>query len=196
MVPSSAVSVLTMPTRASHCGLTDLTLLARTGFRGARAEAHLTACGFPVPEKPNQAAVTPDGELVLRLAPREFWVLGSLKDMGRKVTELTTMPVSDGRCYPLYCQDSHGWLVLSGDTGARVMAKLCAIDMSDGAFPELSVAQTSVARVNTVVVRHSINSIPAFSLLFDSGYVPYMWEVMLDAMDEFGGAPVGISALA
>jgi len=181
--------------RAARCGLMDLTPLVRSGFRGAGAEAYLSACELPVPEKPNLAAATDTGELVLRLSQREFWVLGSLKDMGQKVAELASAPVPDSGCYPLFCQDSHSWFTLTGQAGAAVMAKLCAVDMRDGVFPELSIAQTSVARINAVVVRHSINGTPAFSLLFDSGYAPYMWEVLLDAMAEFGGAPVGSSAL-
>jgi len=177
--------------QAARCGLMDLTPLARTGFRGARAEAHLNACTLPVAEAPNQAAVAESGELVLRLSQREFWVLGSLKDMGQKVAELVATPVADGGCYPLFCQDSHGWFALTGEAGARVMAKLCAVDMRDVAFPELAIAQTSVARINAVVVRHLIDGIPAFSLLFDVSYAPYLWEVLLDAMQEFDGAPVG-----
>lgn len=184
------------PERAARCGLMDLSPLARGGFRGPEAGGHLSACGFPVPEKPNLAAATDSGELVLRLSQREFWLLGSLKDMGQKVAELAAAPAPDKGCYPLFCQDSHSWFTLTGTAGAGVMAKLCAVDMGEAAFPELAIAQTSVARINAVVVRHSINGTPAFSLLFDSGYAPYMWEVMLDAMGEFDGAPVGIAALA
>ncbi len=184
------------PELVARCGLMDLTPLARSGFRGAGAEAYLSARAYPVPEKPNLAAATDTGELVLRLSQREFWVLGSLKDMGQKVAELDCGPVADDNCYPLFCQDSHSWFALTGEAGAEVMAKLCAVDMRPAAFPEGAIAQTSVARINAVVVRHSLNGIPAFSLLFDSGYTPYMWEVMLDAMKEFEGAPVGISALS
>lgn len=184
------------PERAARCGLMDLTPMARSGFRGAGAEAYLSACELPIPEKPNLAAATDTGELVLRLSQREFWVLGGLKDKGQKVAALVSGPLPDSGCYPLFCQDSHSWFALTGEAGAGVMAKLCAVDMRDEAFPELAIAQTSVARINAVVVRHGLNGIPAFSLLFDSGYAPYMWEVLLDAMEEFEGAPVGITALA
>lgn len=181
--------------QATRCGLMDLTPLTRTGFRGAQAAAHLAASGFPLAEQPNQASVTGAGELVLRLSQREFWVLGSLQDMGERITGLVAAACPDSGCYPLFCQDSHGWFTLTGDAGSAVMAKLCAVDMRDEFFPPLSIAQTSVARINAIVVKHSINGVPTFSLLFDSGYVSYMWDVLLDAMQEFGGAAVGCSAL-
>lgn len=181
--------------RAARCGLLDLTALVRTGFRGARAGEHLEAAGFPLPARPNQAALSATGELVLRLSQNEFWLLGSLEDKGQRLTGLATGPHPEVGCYPLFCQDSHGWLALSGACAAGVMAKLCALEMSAAAFPECAVAQTSVARTNAVVIRHRIGEIPLFSLLFDVASLPYMWDLLLDAIQEFEGTPVGCAAL-
>lgn len=181
--------------RAAGCGLIDLTALARCGFRGTGAEKHLKAGGLPVPAHANQAVATASGELILRLSPREFWLLGSLEDMGRKVLDLTAAPVMESGCYPLFCQDSHGWFALTGQHGAEVMAKLCAVDLRDESCPEGCLVQTSVARINALVVKHRIGDLPVFSLLFDSACPAYLWEVMLDAMQAFAGAPVGVEGL-
>lgn len=181
--------------QATRCGLMDLTPLARTGFRGNNAAAHLQAAGYPVPEKANMAAVVAQGETVLRLSQREFWVLGSLADDGASLTVLNAAARPDSGCYPLFCMDSHGWLLLSGELRAAVMAKLCGVDMRESAFPAGSIAQTSVARINAIIASHEVNGVPVFSILCDSGYVAYLWDVLLDAMQEFGGTPVGSSAL-
>jgi sarcosine oxidase subunit gamma len=37
--------------------------------------------------------------------------------------------------------------------------------------------------------------VPVFHLLADSASADYLWEALLDAMAEFGGAPVGLAAL-
>lgn len=179
----------------SRCALTDLTALARTGFRGQNAAAHLSSAGFSIAEKPNQFSTGPQGELVLRLSLREFWVLGGLADQGQSISALNAAPRPDSACYPLFCRDSHGWLLLSGEHCAAVMAKLCGVDLRSSAFPPGSIAQTSVARINAIIVSHGVNGVPAFSLLCDIGYLPYLWDVLLDAMDEFGGKPVGYADL-
>lgn len=185
--------------QARRCGLLDLTPLARTGLRGNNAAAQLQNNGWPVPAQPNQLAQTAAGELVLRLSPREFWVLGALADNGAAIDvlndALNAAERPDAGCYPLFCRDSHAWLLLTGEHCAAVMAKLCGVDLRASAFAEGSIAQTSVARINAIIASHTVNGVAAFSILCDSGYLSYLWDVLLDAMDEFGGAPVGIQSL-
>ena len=180
--------------QARNCGLCDLTPVIRTGWRGKTVAEHLQSLGYPVPENPNQALTKDSGETLVRLSRTEFWVLGSLQDMGTAVTEAARQPSLGSDCYPLFCQDSHAWLMLSGDHCAGVMAKLCGVDMRAQSFPPGSVAQTSVARINAIVVHHQVAGTDVFSLLFDAGYHAYLWDVLQDAMAEFSGAPVGVRA--
>ena len=63
------------------------------------------------------------------------------------------------------------------------------------AFAPGSVAQTSVARVNGIIVNTGTNDTPCFHLLFDRASAHYLWHVLIDAMQEFDGAPAGIKAL-
>ena len=46
-----------------------------------------------------------------------------------------------------------------------------------------------------IVIRDDIADLPAFHLLADSASAAYLWDGLLDAMAEFGGRPVGLSAL-
>jgi len=182
--------------QAERSGLLDLSVLPRTGFRGTRAAEHLEAAGLPVPAKPNQAEQSANGELVLRLSMKEFWVLGSLADNGAAIDALNQRPLPDSDCYPLYCQDSHNWVTMTGAALPETMAKVCGVDLREASFAKGAVAQTSAARINVIVVNHEVNGIPCFSILSDSASAEYLWESLLDAMAEFGGEVIGAKVLA
>lgn len=181
--------------QAEKSGLLDLSVLPRTGYRGLNAEAHLQAAGLPVPATPNQALESDNGELVLRLSQKEFWVLANPQDGGHGVEALQERGLPEAECYPLYCQDSHAWMTLTGASLAQIMAKVCGVDLREASFPLGSIAQTSAARINVIVVHHAINGVPCFSILSDSAAAEYLWDALLDAMQEFGGEVIGSHAL-
>lgn len=180
--------------QAEVSGLLDLSLLPRCGFRGANAAAYLQSQGLPVPSAPNQSSEGGQGELVLRLSQTEYWVLSGLDDrgMGVEALPLQSSPVA---CYPLYCQDSHAWFVMTGQHLANTLAKVCAVDLREAQFPLHAIAQTSVARVNAIVVSHQLRGLPAMSILSDNASAEYLWDALLDAMAEFGGQAIGMSVL-
>ncbi|MEZ1839993.1 sarcosine oxidase [Pseudomonas putida] len=173
------------------CALTDLTALARVGFRGADSAAYLQQRGYRLPTQPNQAVRQHDGSWVARLSQAEYLLLGSLADDGAQVADVEAEWVQDAqRNYLLPRQDSHAWLQLSGVHGSAVMAKLCGVDLRAGAFPVGTVAQTSVARINMIVLNVGSDERPALQLLFDRASLAYVCEAVLDAMGEFGGGMV------
>jgi sarcosine oxidase subunit gamma len=181
-------------------GLLDLSIINRTGFRGINAASHFKKTGLLIPENPNKAISGVNGELILRLSQKEIWLLSSLSsdcltsdnDAVNKINQLT-LPQSD--CYPLFCQDSHAWFMVTGNNLAHIFAKICGVDFSEDAFPLGSIAQTSVARINGIVVSHMVNSVPVFSVLSDSASAEYLWCVLLDAIQEFEGSVVSLNAL-
>ena len=69
------------------------------------------------------------------------------------------------------------------------------VDLRPGRFADGEVAQTSVARLNTIVVRADLGDVPAFQLLGDSASAAYYLSVLMDAMAEFDGRLVGLTAL-
>ncbi|MBK4994158.1 sarcosine oxidase [Pseudomonas sp. S37] len=178
------------------CALTDLTELARVGFRGSDSAAYLQARGYRLPSLPNQAVLQADGGWVARLSQTEYLLLGSLADDGTRVAGEEAAWVQDGqRNYLLPRQDSHAWLQLSGVHASAVMAKLCGVDLRAGAFPVGAVAQTSAARINVTVVNVGGDQRSTLQLLFDRASLAYLREAMLDAMDEFNGGWVGVDEL-
>jgi len=178
------------------CALTDLTEVARVGFRGVDSAAYLQQRGYRLPQQPNQAVRQDDGGWVARLSQTEYLLLGSLADEGAQVAAIEAEWVQDGqRNYLLPRQDSHAWLQLSGPHGSAVMAKLCGVDLRLQAFPIGAVAQTSAARLNVIVVNVGSEERPGLQLLLDRASLAYFREAVLDAMDEFEGGLIELGAL-
>lgn len=180
---------------AANLALIDLSVAARIGFRGTNAQSHLDTAKLPVPSKPNMMKQDDKTSLMtLRLSDNEFWVLDGITDKRETLQELAALPVPDN-CYHLYCQHSHAWLMLTGKYIEQTMAKVCGVDLRKASFPLNKIVQTSISRVNAVIVRHEVNDTPVFSILSDSASAEYLWDSLLDAMSEFDGHVVGINAL-
>lgn len=166
--------------------LIDLSDSARTGLRGVAAEKYLQSLGVDTPVKPNQATFNNDFA-VLRLSPKEFWLLEHPLTAEQTVDNVLRETLPEQDAYRLFCRDSHAWFWLIGDQSAAVMAKVCGVDLRTSAFPPGAIAQTSVARVNAIVVHQTLGNETCFNLLCDSAAAEYFRSCLLDAMAEFGG---------
>ena len=175
-------------------GLVDASPLARTGIKGPRALAWLAEAGWPVPDTNNRGVATDEGALVLRLGDREALVLPPFAGGTAAVRALDAAIPGTG-AWAVPRRDSHAWFVLRGDAAVDCLAKLCGVDLRPGAFPAGAVAQTSVARLSAVVCRDPVSAVPAFHLLADSASAIWFWDALLDAMQEFGGGPLGSAEL-
>jgi sarcosine oxidase subunit gamma len=181
---------------ADRLGLADLCVLPRTGFKGQKVIPALEAKGLEL-TVPNQAVRQADGALAAVLAMTEVLILGPVSGDDRRIRTLErgwSLDQADG-CYLVPRQDSHFWFAFTGDRASAALTKLCGVDLRLARFADLSIAQTSVARSNCVVVRADLGALPAFHLLGDSASAGYLWDCLLDAMAEFGGRPVGLAAL-
>ena len=168
-------------------GLADLCPVPRTGVKGPRALAWLREQGWPVPAENNQAVRSDDGHLIARLADGEALILGPATGDGRAVYDLeAAIPGAGAWATPR--RDSSCWFRLQGDAAGDCLQKLCGVDLREKSFPVGAIAQTSVARLNCVVVRDADNT---FHLLADSAAAIWFWDNLLDAMAEFGGGPAG-----
>lgn len=128
--------------------------------------------------------------------PLTLGKIGSLRDAGKRIAdEERDWQFGTAANYLLPRQDSHAWLLLTGEHVAAVMAKLCGVDLRPEAFPPGAVAQTSAARINVIVINLGEGDLPCFQLLCDRASAHYFWDALLDAMAEFGGQPAGINAL-
>ena len=187
---------------ARTLGLADLSVLQRTGFKGAGTPEWLAKQGLALPEQSNRAARQKDGEVAARLAPNEVLILGNLAEADGSLPEALEaawaaepVPPVTPRGYPLPRRDTHAWFRVTGAEAPAMFAKICGVDLRPGKFDDLAIAQTSIARINGVIVRDDRNGLLAYDLLCDSASAAYLWDCLLDAMAEFHGQPIGLAAL-
>lgn len=187
-----ALATLSVPGEnlAAPVVLTDLSPFPRTGFKGADTPGWLGAQGLVLPDVPNRATVQDDGSVLARLSPGEFLLLGK-PGRPRGVVEALdaawSWEAGAGLCFPVPRQDSHAWFHLRGAAAPAMFAKLCGVDLRAHVFADGAVAQTSVTRLNAIVIRQG----DAYHLLADSASAEYLWACVTDAMAEFDGSIAG-----
>ena len=182
-------------------GLADLSPLPRTGFKGPGTIEFLTAQGLAIGPDSNVAYLQPGGGLAARLAPSEIFFLDGLDGEGRTVSRLEDAwhwgeerprrPIG----YPMPRSESHCWYALTGEQAPKMFAKICGVDLRLAKFAAGRIAQTSVAKMNAIVIRCPAGDVPAYHLLADSASAEYFWACLTDAMAEFDGQPIGLAAV-
>jgi len=166
--------------------LSDLTDLPRVGFRGRDSAQALQASGFNLPDRPNRCVTQEDGSQVISLSASEYLLLGSPRDQGLRIADEEARWELDHQAnYLLPRQDSHAWLQLSGERLPEAMAKICGVDLRAQAFGPGSVAQTSAARINVIVINPQVAEVATFHILFDRASLSYFRGALLDALAEF-----------
>lgn len=75
---------------------------------------------------------------------------------------------------------------LTGPAAAWVLSKLCGIDFADDVTPNLSAFRSSVAKIVTDVVRDDVDGAPSYLLHCERSSGQYLFDVLVDAGDEFG----------
>jgi len=186
---------------ARRLAIADLSVLPRTGFKGAGTIEWLTAQGLNIGPDSNKAYLQAGGELAARLAPGEIFLIDGLAGIGALIDRLNrawswgTEKPRRLIGYPMPRAESHAWFVVTGELAPAMFAKLCAVDLRSHHFAVGAIAQTSIAKMSGILIRIDFQGVPAFHLLADSASAEYLWGCILDAMAEFGGAPVGLTVL-
>ncbi|MEM1154556.1 MAG: sarcosine oxidase [Pseudomonadota bacterium] len=172
--------------------LFDFSLMPRFGVRGTASAEYLQNRDIPLPTKVNEVIPAEETRWVARLGMTEYWVIGASgnQDPSEQMSGLQSH--ADG-CYPVPCDESRAWFVVDHPMRAEIMAKLCGVDLRDTTFALSAIAQTSVARVNAIVMHHSLCERAVFSIFSDTASASYLWHALLDALEEYGS---GFGALA
>jgi len=136
--------------------------------------------------------------LVARLADTEVLILNKIHCEQNQCSSLDEKykASSSDRCYSVPRYDSSAWLYITGEHASAMFAKICGVDLRANKFPNGSIAQTSIARMNGIIVRDDLNDLPAFHLVFDSASANYMWAALKDAFKEFDGTCIGYNSLS
>lgn len=183
--------------QARALALCDLSAVRRIGFKGWATAEWLGSQGVTLEDAPNRAYRQPDGARVARLSKGEFVVLGDLDGSAALPGRLDgawSMVAANG-CFRVPRADASAWLGLTGSHAAAMFAKVCGVDLRPHKFPNHAIAQTSLARMNAIIIRGDRGQTLAYDVLFDLASAVYLWGALLDAMAEFGGKPVGLEAV-
>jgi sarcosine oxidase subunit gamma len=187
--------------QARSMGIADLSVLPRTGFKGAGTVEWLTSQGLSIGADSNRAYPQAGGELAARLAPTEIFLIDSLAGRGELIRRLNAAWSWGSETprrligYPMPRAESHAWFLVTGERAPGMFAKICGVDLRPHRFAIGAIAQTSLAKMSAIVIRADLGEVPAYHVLADSASAEYLWGCLLDAMAEFAGAPVGWAAV-
>lgn len=184
--------------QARKLGLSDLSPLPRTGFKGRRALEWLKQADLQMGDDNNFSWLQDSGSIVARLANTEALILSDLANNSGTCAQLDSRVAKEKpeSCYHVPRRESSAWFLVTGTCADIMFAKICGVDMRRTKFPSGRVAQTSIARMNVISIRSDLGDVPAYHLIFDSASADYLWRMLKDAMTEFGGKPVGYDAIA
>ena len=75
---------------------------------------------------------------------------------------------------------------LTGDDASAVLAKLCALDLTDDMTPDGAVVSGRVAAVICDLFRADLDGCPSYLIACDRSFGQYLFDAILDAGAEFG----------
>jgi len=171
----------------------DRSNVGRTGFKGAGTTNWLMTQVHRVPDHPNLAVLLPDATLIARLGKEEYLLLDSCTASTSQCAELEASWYAHNKLtggqigYPLPRADSHSYLYLEGDEVPRMMAKICGVDLRADTCPAGEIVQTTVAQIGAVLIREIAEKTYGLHMLTDFASADYLWDVLEDAAEEFGG---------
>jgi sarcosine oxidase subunit gamma len=186
--------------QARSMAICDLSTLPRAGFKGAGAPSWAENHGIKLPDSANTSIVQPDGCLVAKLSDQELLILSDIFANSHQLTALGEQSTrdhleNDTQTYLLPRGDSHCWLAVTGNQAAEMFSKVCGVDLRPHKFALGNIAQTSVAKISAVVIRQDLGETLSYYILCDISATEFLWDCLLDAMQEYAGSPVGIGAL-
>lgn len=178
----SPIPAVSTPRFLGSTRIADLTLSPRAGAKGAGLHAFLETAGYAAGPAVNKAYRQTDGSLIALLSPTEIlWLGASASDRA-----ITRWSCPDGQplapqTYPVPRSDGTYWFQLAGKGAEVGLSRLCSVDFSSKNCPDLSVAQTQVAGVNTIVIHDRDADECRFHLIGDISLATYMWEALTSA---------------
>jgi heterotetrameric sarcosine oxidase gamma subunit len=170
--------------RRSDAGLT-LTDVTATAKLQVKADANGAFAAGALPY--GRAVRTGAGRLEVGTGPGEWHHLLPLAQGADLLAELTPRAAAAGELVTVL-DVTHGRAAmrLTGDHAADLLAKVCAVNLSERATPDLAAFRSSVAKTVTDVVRDDVQGRRSYLLVCDRSVGQYLFDCLLDAGREFG----------
>ncbi|MHA6794965.1 sarcosine oxidase subunit gamma [Pseudonocardia bannensis] len=172
---------------AAALTITDLTPLAKVAVRAPMDGAVQRALGAPFGRAARDGAPALDGTLVVGSGPGEWLVLAPVGTAGEVREQLAGIVTEAGE-FGTVVDLTHGraLLRLRGEASADLLAKVCAVDLSDAVTPDGAAFRSSVANLVTDVVRDDAGGVRSYLLHCERSSGQYLAAALLDAGAEFG----------
>lgn len=157
--------------------LSDLTCVAKVLVLSDDASSEdWLGCGFGRTHRRDP------GNLVVGSGPGEWLIFGPPATADELCSELSKRPEVS------VIDLTHGGFVLrlTGAEGPSLLAKLCAIDLSDRVVGNGACFRSSVARVVCDVVRDDLDDVRSYLIHGDRSAGQYLFDALLQAGAEFG----------
>ncbi len=173
----SPITLPELQSPSSHLTLTDLTgavVILIQGKAGERLQAQFGR----VPQQPGEVIDVGEG-LLACLTPTQFYLFGKSPAAKLPANRLDHTVATDL---------THGLAVLrlAGAASAELLSKICGLNFHETAFPNLHVAQTSAAKIKTLIARADEATVPTYFLHVERSLGQYFWESVWEAGLEFG----------
>jgi heterotetrameric sarcosine oxidase gamma subunit len=152
---------------AGGVGLADVSCMAKFDLKG---------CG----PRPDLQGPQVAGARVWLLGPGHVLVTCRPAACEQVLNALQTCPGYVTGVTSVYAQ-----FLLAGPRGRDVLRKLISLDVSEGAMPDLTCRQASLAHVHAILLREDLGGFPAFHILVSRYYAECVWEAILHAGDEY-----------
>ena len=83
-----------------------------------------------------------------------------------------------------------------GPDSRALLSRLCGLDFSTAAFPNLTAMQSSVAKTTQIVIRCDVGHTLAFALIGARSLAAYLWDTLMEAGRDLTIIPIGQTVLA
>lgn len=167
--------------------LCDLSALPKIGVKGPGAASFLQEQGLVLPGELYGKEPTVSDGLVLRVDSNEYFLEEGISG---KTVEGVSSALGTGRPGLCRVERQDAGLLLSGAEAFRVLRQTCAYPFE----PEKECfVMTRVAQVSCAVLQERGEGAPFYRIWCAPSSGSYLWETLLEIVQELGGKPVGLS---
>ena len=139
-----------------------------------------------IPAKPGDL-VEVSGGLLARLTATQFYLFGLSLAANLPSAATVDDSFAQNQRFAHATDITHGQAVLrlAGLAASEVLSKICGLDFHQTIFPSQHVAQTSAAKIKTLIARYDEGETPTYFLHVNRPLGQYFWETVWDAGQEF-----------
>lgn len=168
--------IAAQPVRSSNITLTDLSGQGLIDIRGRDLGGIFQLIRIGGVKQVENGILT-------RLTPEQLMLLVDGKT-DSAVAWLKTESGGGARVTITDVTHGYGQMRLSGEYAKDVLPKICGLNFADAEFSNYHAAQSSLAKVRTLIVRLDEGNLPAYRLIVGLSLTAYVWDVVTDAIQE------------